>query len=384
MDVDSARRLLPPGTMAIAYLVGDARSHGFLVSADAFDVFEIPWGREALADRVDRLLRLIERRDASLEPYHERLKVEADRTVKAAALLALVERSDAETVRRALEVFREGGPVDPLANVCRKVLANVRTKEAIEEAVLELDRPGPARDEVVRELQGGTRVLDDLVAAVLVEKAPRFESEGSHEAVVKICAGRFDEAAHRHVAREAFSGATAPLRELALRLLVENGARLSEKVADEVAAEAAQRLPKETDPAARERLFALLERPEFRSANGLLALEAVARRANELPKDRERAVAAIGKYPEPRAVTTLVDLIDGLKDHAKWVCMNELRNLTGAPSVPSTSSEWRRLCHQHEAEMKKRLKEREEKDSSDWKDRQRAAQAARARLERAP
>ncbi|MCC7177724.1 MAG: CHAT domain-containing protein [Acidobacteria bacterium] len=97
MDVDSARRLLPPGTMAIAYLVGDARSHGFLVSADAFDVFEIPWGREALADRVDRLLRLIERRDASLEPLHalsaelyRGLVLPAERTLAASQRLLVV------------------------------------------------------------------------------------------------------------------------------------------------------------------------------------------------------------------------------------------------------------------------------------------------------
>jgi len=97
LDVDNARRLLPPGTMAIAYLVGDSRSHGFLLSADAFDVFEIPWGREALTERVNRLLRLIERRNGEMEPLdalsaelYRGLVAPAERTLSASQRLLVV------------------------------------------------------------------------------------------------------------------------------------------------------------------------------------------------------------------------------------------------------------------------------------------------------
>jgi CHAT domain-containing protein/tetratricopeptide (TPR) repeat protein len=68
LDVEGARRALPQDTAAVAYLVGERRSHGFVISSRGFDVFDIPMGRQAFADRVDRLMRLIERRDAAPEP----------------------------------------------------------------------------------------------------------------------------------------------------------------------------------------------------------------------------------------------------------------------------------------------------------------------------
>jgi CHAT domain-containing protein len=68
LDVEGARRALPDGTAAVAYLVGEGRSHGFVLSSRGFDVFDIPLGRQALADRVDRLMRLIERRDDDVKP----------------------------------------------------------------------------------------------------------------------------------------------------------------------------------------------------------------------------------------------------------------------------------------------------------------------------
>jgi hypothetical protein len=321
-------------------------------------------------------------REASLEPYHERLAAEPDRTVKAGALLALAERGDLETTRRALEILRQGGGTDPLVNVCRKVLAGARAKEAVLEVVNELDRPGPARDEVVTELQRPARLFDESVAETLVARAPAFEAEGSHEAAIKLCALRFDEVSHGHLLREATTAAAPGVRELALRLILENGARLSEKLAGEMAAAAAARLPKETDPAARDRLFALLERWEFRSQDGLLALEGIARRAGETAKDRERAVIAIAASTDPRAVTTLADLVDVLKDQPRLVAASELRRVTAAPTGASTSAEWRRLCHKYEAETRQKLKEREDKDLADYRARQKQVETARAKLDR--
>ena len=68
LDVDAARRLLPAGTAAIAYLIGEQSSHAFVITSATFSVFPIPWGRAALAERVERLQRLIDRRDDALEP----------------------------------------------------------------------------------------------------------------------------------------------------------------------------------------------------------------------------------------------------------------------------------------------------------------------------
>jgi len=68
LDVEGAQRALADGTAAVAYLVGEGRSHGFVLSSRGFDVFDIPLGRQALADRVDRLMRLIERRDDDVKP----------------------------------------------------------------------------------------------------------------------------------------------------------------------------------------------------------------------------------------------------------------------------------------------------------------------------
>ncbi|MGE3177653.1 MAG: CHAT domain-containing protein [Vicinamibacterales bacterium] len=59
LNAEAARRVLPPGTLALSYLVGPRVSRGFVLSASGLDTFEIPIGREDLAERTARFERLV-------------------------------------------------------------------------------------------------------------------------------------------------------------------------------------------------------------------------------------------------------------------------------------------------------------------------------------
>jgi hypothetical protein len=309
-------------------------------------------------------------REASLAPYHERFKWESDRAVKAVALMALVETADVEAVRRAIESFKEGDGTDNLAGVARKVFAAASGREALLELVNELERPGQARDEVVKELMRPFRLLEELVADLIAQRVPRMEGQGPHEIAIGIASARFDDTSHRYLLKEATQSTFGTIRELALRSLQEDSGRLSEKVRAEVAAELPIRLAKEPDGDTRTRVFALIERVEFRSTAGLAALEQVARHATESQAARERALVSMALYTDPRAVTMLAELVDGLRESPRFVAIHELRKATGVTVDEQTSADWRRVVNQSEAEIKKRLKERADRDAADMLARQ--------------
>jgi hypothetical protein len=312
-------------------------------------------------------------REAPLAPLHERLKTESDRGIRAAVLQTLLDPVDAETVKRAIEAFREGAGTDPLASVCRRIFGEAKDKACLLEMVKELDHPGPARDEVLGELQKPTRVFDETVSAVLAQKVLSFDQAGQ-ETAVHLAAHRFDDGAYRLLLHVAAASTVAPMREAAWKALTD-GAFLSDKVRTEIQEELAARLLKEPDFATRGEIVTLLGRYEYRSTAGMNALEQLARRSSEKEDLRERAVAELCVSNDPRSVTILADLIDALTGQPKFLAISKLKAITNAPTQPSTTVEWRRIVHQTESELKKTLREREEHERSEFKNRQDQAEA---------
>lgn len=68
LDASAVRRILPPGTLAVSYLVGEHASHAFVLSAAGLETFEIPWGRARLAEEIARFQRLLARPDGGMAP----------------------------------------------------------------------------------------------------------------------------------------------------------------------------------------------------------------------------------------------------------------------------------------------------------------------------
>jgi len=58
---EDVQRLLDEGTIALSYLVGTQGTHVFVLTRARLEVFEIPWSREVLAEKVQRLRRLVDR-----------------------------------------------------------------------------------------------------------------------------------------------------------------------------------------------------------------------------------------------------------------------------------------------------------------------------------
>lgn len=83
-----ARALLPRGTLAISYLVGERASHAFVLSADGLETFGIPMGRARLDEQVSRFVRLVARPDGDEEALAD-LGADLFRTLVAPAGRAL-------------------------------------------------------------------------------------------------------------------------------------------------------------------------------------------------------------------------------------------------------------------------------------------------------
>ncbi|MBP7777213.1 MAG: CHAT domain-containing protein [Acidobacteria bacterium] len=97
LDIEGARRLLPPDTVAVAYVVGEQASHAFVLTRDAVDVFTIPWTRAALEERVARFERLVANGESDLGAIAEvgaelftALVAPAERTLVGRARLLVV------------------------------------------------------------------------------------------------------------------------------------------------------------------------------------------------------------------------------------------------------------------------------------------------------
>lgn len=311
-------------------------------------------------------------REAPRGPLHDRLKAEADRGVKAAVLPLLLDTIDAETVKRALEALRESTG-DTLAGVARRALAGAKDKDALTEIIRELDRPGPCRDEVITELRKTPRAVDESVSEVIFHKCPSLQAAGQ-EAAIQLAFNRIDDMSHRYIVRVATESSFASTREAGWKALLD-GARYSDKIRAEIQEEIVARLSREPEAAVKNQIFALLARYEFRTPATVTALEAVAKKSSEPQDIRERAVVALSQSTDPRAVSSLADVVDSLKDHPKYVATLKLRELTGASSQPLNSADWRKVLHQTEAEVKRKLKDRDDKERQDWKDRQDQAEA---------
>jgi CHAT domain-containing protein/tetratricopeptide (TPR) repeat protein len=63
----AAQQLLGDATVAVSYVVGEGASHAFVLTRTSLDVFQIPLGRQALEERVQRFLRLTERPDEPVD-----------------------------------------------------------------------------------------------------------------------------------------------------------------------------------------------------------------------------------------------------------------------------------------------------------------------------
>ena len=92
LDAETARRVLPAGTLAVSYLAGEHASHAFVVSADGVSTFAIPWSRRRLEEEVDRFSRQLARPDSDLDLLH-RLGADLYRVLLAPATAA-IERHD--------------------------------------------------------------------------------------------------------------------------------------------------------------------------------------------------------------------------------------------------------------------------------------------------
>lgn len=311
-------------------------------------------------------------RDAPRAPLHERFKAETDRSVKAAVLPLFLDTIDVETVRRALESLRES-PSDALGVIARRALAGAKDKDALAEMIRELDRGATSRDEVLSELRKPSRVVDATVSEVLYQKGPLLEGAGQ-EAAVALAFGRIDDASHRFILKIATQSTVPSAREAAWKALID-GSRLSDKVRGEVIDEICARLAKEPETSVKAQIFPLLARYEYRTPPTVAALESLAKRSSETADMRERAVLALSQSTDPRSVTSLVDVVDSLTGHPKYIATLKLRELTNAAQQPLTSVEWRRIVHQVETDVKRKLKERDEKDRVEFRDRQEQAEA---------
>ncbi len=306
-------------------------------------------------------------RDAGFAPWHVRFQAETDRSVRATALESMLDSVDTEVVKRALESLREGAG-DRLGIVAKKFLGMAQGKEQLTELVRELDHAGPSRDEVVTELKRTPRILDDTVAEVLAQKGPFLEA-GGQEAAIGLAALRFDDTAHRFLVREATSSSSTSAREAALKALYD-GSKLSEKVRVEAQDAFAARLPKETDAVVRGQLFLLLTRIDYRCTQVLTALESLAKKSSESQNVRERSVEVMETSTDPKAFSILVELVDVVPPRIRLALTVALKDLLGSAQQPGTSPEWRKILHQVEPDLKRRLKEREERELADFRDRQ--------------
>jgi hypothetical protein len=317
------------------------------------------------------LRRNLDWNNASRAPLHARLHAEADRGVRAAVLETLLESVDAPSVERSLEALRDTES-DALSRVASKVLALNKDKDGFALMVRELERAGPARDEVVADMRRPQRIVDEDLSQVLNQKAPLLDAVGQ-ETAVSLAALRFDDASNRFLLREAASAASSSVRDLAWKALAD-GAGLSDKVRTEVQEALVARLSKETEPSVRVQLLSLLERPEYRSSSAILALEQLARRATEKDDMRERAAGVLGLFNDMKAVNALVDLVDSTSGHPKYFLTLKLKDLTTPTAQAQTTIEWRRIVQKADAEIKKKLKDREDRDRADLKTRQERAQ----------
>ncbi len=317
------------------------------------------------------LRRNLDWRDAPRAALHARLQAETDRGVRAAVLETLLEPVDGPSVERALEALRDTVN-DPLARVARKILALDKDKDGFAFLVRELERAGPARDEVIADMRRPQRIVDEELSLVLLQKAPLLDAVGQ-ETAVSLAALRFDDASNRFLLREAASAASSSVRDLAWKALAD-GSGLSDKVRAEVQEALVARLSKEAEPSVRIQLLSLLERPEYRSPPAILALEQLARRATEKDDMRERAVATLSLWNDMKAVNALVDLVDTVSGHPRYLLTLKLKDLTTATTQPQTTLEWRRIVQKGDADLKKRLKEREDRDRADLRTRQDRAQ----------
>ncbi len=310
-------------------------------------------------------------REASRQPLHDKLKAEKDRRVKEAILPLLTDTLDTETMKRALEVLREATG-DSVAGVARKILSGTKDKDALAEMLRELDKPGPCRDEVLSELRKPQRILDESVSEVIFLNGLTLQPAGQ-ETALGLAFLRVDDVGHRFILRAATQSTSAAVREAAWKLFVD-GARYSDKLRSEIQEEIVTRLTKEPEINVKAHIFALLGKYEFRTPQSVTTCEALARKTTEPQDVRERAVIALGQSTDPRAPTSIADVIDMLKDHPKYVASLKLREYTGATTMNYSSGEWRKLLKENDAAIRRKLKDRDDADRMEFKVRQEQAE----------
>ena len=184
----------------------------------------------------------------------------------------------------------------------------------------------------------------------------------------------------RSAASRARAGAS--VRGRAVGLLLAIGPRLSDALRREAPPRLAARLAHEDDPEIRAKLIEVVASYEYRSPSALNALEAIARRTQEPATERDRAISALARFPQPRALTALAEMVDLLPDALRTHAIERLRDATGQPSAPNSAT-WLRVLHGMDKDLKKRLATVEEAEAKAADERRTAAERKREAIRKA-
>jgi hypothetical protein len=135
-------------------------------------------------------------------------------------------------------------------------------------------------------------------------------------------------------------------------------------------------------------LLKALTRWELRSPQSLTALDQLARRRDATAQVREQALLGIEAHNEPREVGLLVEMLDELPERLRITAIGGLKHLTGNDGLSATglmlvaSSDWRKIAERTNNDVRRTLKDREEREAAAFAERRKTA-AARLEVIRA-